>query len=264
MKKIVLYLTAMLALGFSSCEEVIDYELRSANTKLVVEGLITNQPGPYNVRLSNTKGYLEAGSTPGVNGALVIVSDNHGLIDTLRQVSEGVYQTTKLQGTSGSTYYFKAIVNGNEYTAQSFMPTVSPLDSLTFEYQTAMDEEDEGYHPFIHFRDPLGKGNYYRWNIYVNDVPEPGELAVLNDELYDGNYGHADMGFALKKGDKLKVEMYGIDKPAYKFWLALVNQQNASGGPFESTPANAPGNISNGAMGYFGASVVSVIEGVVE
>lgn len=264
MNKAILYLTAMLALAFTSCEEVIDYELRNVETKLVVEGLITNQPGPYTVRLSQTKGYLDEGLPPGVNGALVVVSDNNGTVDTLQQVGEGVYQTTKLQGTAGYTYYLKATVNGKEYTAQSYMPTVAPLDSLTFEYQTAMEEEDEGYHPFIHFRDPQGKGNYYRWNIYVNDVLEPDELAVLSDELYDGNYGHADMGFALKKGDKLKVEMYGIDKPAYKFWLALANQQNSAGGPFESTPANAPGNISNGAMGYFGASAVSVAEGVAE
>ncbi|WP_276497081.1 DUF4249 domain-containing protein [Pontibacter litorisediminis] len=264
MKKILLYFAAMLVLGLTSCEEVIDYELKTADTKLVVEGLITDQPGPYHVRLTTTKGYLAEGLTPGVNGALVIISDNHGTTDTLRQVSEGLYQTSKLQGTPGHTYYLRAVVNGQEYTAQSYMPSVAPIDSLTFEYQTAMDEEDEGYHPIIHFGDPQGKGNYYRWNVVVNGVPEPDELAVLSDELYDGSYGHADMGFALQKGDKLKVEMYGIDKPAYKFWLALVNQQNASGGPFESTPANAPGNISGGAIGYFGASAVTVMEGVVE
>ncbi|CAM3734277.1 DUF4249 domain-containing protein [Pontibacter korlensis] len=263
MKKIFLYLIAMVTLALNSCEEVIDYELDTAETKLVVEGLITDQPGPYNVRLSSTIGYLDQGLTPGINGALVIVSDNHGTADTLRQISDGLYQTTKLKGTPGYTYYFKAVVNGQEYTAQSYMPAVSPIDSITFEYQTAMDEDDEGYHPFIHFQDPLGKGDNYRWNVYVNGVLVPDELAVLNDDIYDGNYGHADMGFALKQGDQIKVELYAINKPAYKFWIALVNQQNSSGGPFESTPANAPTNISNGAIGFFGASAVSVIEGTV-
>ncbi|MEJ8800727.1 hypothetical protein [Pontibacter sp. H249] len=43
-----------------------------------------------------------------------------------------------------------------------------------------------------------------------------------------------------------------------------MNQQNSSGGPFESTPANAPGNISGGAIGYFLASSVTVIEQVAE
>lgn len=264
MKKIFFYLAGMLTLALTSCEEVIDYELDTAETKLVIEGLITDQPGPYHVRISNTKGFLDEGMTPGVNGAMVIVSDNHGTTDTLQQVSEGLYQTTKLQGKAGYTYYLKALVNGKEYTAQSYLPTVSPIDSLTFEYQESMNEEDKGFHPFIHFRDPAGKGNYYRLNIFVNDVLAPDELAVLSDEIYDGNYGHADLGFALKKGDKLKVELHGIDKPAYKFWLALMNQQNAVGGPFESTPANAPFNISNGAIGYFGASSVSSIEGTVE
>jgi len=262
MKKIFLYLLGMLVLGLTSCEEVIDYELRTADTKLVVEGLITNQPGPYQVRLSHTKGYLAEGRTPGVNGALVIISDNHGNTDTLRQVSEGLYQTTKLQGTPGYTYYFRAIVKGEEYTAQSYMPTVSPIDSLTFEFKKKSHMEDEGYYPIIHFQDPAGKGNYYRWNVLVNGVLNPDELAVISDEVIDGSYGHANMQFALQQGDRLRVELYALDKPAYQFWFALQNQQNSGGSPFESTPGNAPGNISNGAVGFFGASAVSRVEGV--
>ncbi|WP_242921612.1 DUF4249 domain-containing protein [Pontibacter liquoris] len=262
MKKYLFLSLSLLAFACSSCEEVIDYELRTADTKLVVEGLITNQPGPYTVRLSNTKGYLDQGRTPGVNGALVIVSDNHGTSDTLKQVAEGIYQTTKLQGKPGNTYYFKAVINGKEYTAQSYMPPVSPIDSLTFIYKKKGETSDEGIHPIIHFADPAGRGNYYRWNVIINGVVEPDELAVLKDDIYDGNYGHADMEFALKANDKLRIEMYSLDKPAYSFWLALLNQQNESGGPFETTPANAPGNISNGGIGFFGASAVSVVEGV--
>ena len=264
MKKIFLFLLAMVTLSITSCEEVIDYELDTAETRLVVEGLITNQPGPYTVRLSNTKGFLDEGRTSGVNGAIVSIWDNHGHSETLEAAGNGLYQTKTLQGTPGYTYYFKAVINGKEYTAKSYMPTVSDLDSLTVVYKSSHDEDDKGYHPYIHFGDPAGKGNYYRWNVYVNGKLLPDELAVLSDELYDGSYGHADMGFAINKGDHLKVEMFGIDKPAYDFWFALVNQQNSSGGPFESAPANAPSNISGNALGYFGTSAVSVIEAVVE
>ncbi|WP_347159912.1 DUF4249 domain-containing protein [Pontibacter chitinilyticus] len=262
MKKYILFSLSLLAFAFSSCEEVIDYELRTADTRLVVEGLITNQPGPYTVRLSHTKGYLDEGRTPGVNGVLVVVSDNQGTVDTLKQVAEGIYQTTKLQGKPGNTYYFRAVVNGQAYTAQSYMLTVSLIDSLTFVYKKKGETSDEGIHPIIHFADPAGRGNYYRWNVIINGVAEPDELAVLKDDIYDGNYGHADMEFALKENDKLRVEMYSIDKPAYEFWLALLNQQNEAGSPFETPPANAPTNISNGGIGFFGASAVSVVEGV--
>ncbi|WP_162054051.1 DUF4249 domain-containing protein [Pontibacter pamirensis] len=260
MKKYILISLSLLSFAFSSCEEVIDYELDTAETKLVVEGLITNQPGPYSVRLSNTKGYLDEGRTPGVNGALVIVSDNQGTVDTLQQVSDGIYQTTKLQGQPGNTYYLKAVVNGREYTAQSYMPTVSPIESLKFEYKTSPNEENEGFHPILRFSDPAGKGNNYRFNVTVNGVVKPDELAVINDELYDGETGDVDMQFGLEEGDRLKIELFSLDKPAYKFWIALVNQQNEGGGPFDVTPGNAPSNISNGAIGFFGASAVSAIE----
>lgn len=264
MKKIYLYLLATIAFAFTSCEEVIDYELRNADTKLVVEGLITNKPGPYTVRLSNTKGYLEEGRTQGVDNAIVTISDNHGNSETLLAVGNGLYKTQTLQGVPGYTYYLSAVVDGKTYTAQSYMPSVSTIDSLTFQYRKKTHMEDEGYFPILHFADPVGKGNYYRWNVYVNGVLDPDELAVLQDELYDGSYGHANMGFLVQKNDCLRVELYGIDKPAYNFWHALMNQQNSNGGPFESTPANAPGNISGGAIGFFGASAVSEIEAVVE
>lgn len=260
MKKHILYSLGLLAWAFSSCQETIDYELDTAETRLVVEGLITDQPGPYSVRLSHTKGYLDQGRTPGVNGALVIVSDNQGTTDTLQQTGEGLYQTRLLQGRPGNTYYLRTVVNGKTYTAQSYMPAVAPLDSLTFRYQQSHMDEEKAYHPYLHFREPAGKGNYYRWNVVVDGKVDPDELAVLSDDLSDGVYAHAGMGFGLKKGQQLKVELYALDKPAHAFWVALVNQQNASGGPFETTPANAPGNISNGALGFFGASAVSVLE----
>ncbi|MDX5482324.1 MAG: DUF4249 domain-containing protein, partial [Hymenobacteraceae bacterium] len=177
-------------------------------------------------------------------------------------VSEGLYQTSKLQGQPGNTYYLRAVVDGKEYTAQSFMPAVSPIDSLTFVYKKSSNENDNGYHPYLHFSDPAGKGNYYRWNVFVNGKLDPDELAIFNDELYDGKSGSVDMQFGLKEGDRIKVELYSLNKPGYEFWLALANQQNSSGGPFETTPANAPSNISGGAIGFFGASAVSVAEGV--
>lgn len=262
MKRYILLSLTLLGLVCGACEEVIDYELDTAETKLVVEGLITNRPGPYTVRLSNTKGYLDQGLTQGVNKAFVLITDNQGTVDTLRQVGDGLYQTTRLQGTPGNTYYFTARVNGQVYTAQSYMPPVAPIDSLTFVYKTAADEEDDGYHPYLHFTDPAGKGNYYRWNVYVNDTMDADELAVFNDDLYDGKSGHVDMWFAVEQNDKVKVELYSLDKPAYAFWYALQNQQNESGGPFDTTPGNAPTNISNGAIGYFGASAVSEAEAV--
>jgi len=259
MKKYILLSLSLLALLCSSCEEVIDYELRTADTKLVIEGLITDQPGPYTVRISNTKGYLDQGKTPGVNSALVIISDNKGVVDTLKQIDTGFYQTTKLQGKPGNTYFLKVKVGGQEYTAQTYMPAVSPIDSLTFEDKKAGNGLEAGLHPMLYMSDPAGKGHYYRWNIYVNGVKE-WNIAVASDEIYDGSSAKVDLWLSLKQGDKVKVELLSLDKAAYDFWYALAIQQNATGGPFDSTPANAPGNISNGAMGFFGASAVSSVE----
>ena len=48
MKKILFPILAAVV-TLSSCEQIIDYDLEEGDRKLVVEGLITDQPGPYTV-----------------------------------------------------------------------------------------------------------------------------------------------------------------------------------------------------------------------
>jgi len=47
------------------------------------------------------------------------------------------------------------------------------------------------------------------------------------------------------------------------FW-AVFNETEFNGGLFDAPPANVPTNVSNGAIGYFGAAAVTEIEAIVE
>src|ERR1035437_121836 len=91
----------LLAVGcwlISSCQKVITFDLNSVNPKLVIQGNITNQPGPYTIQLSHTVNVYDPNVFPAVSGASVIVSDNVGTIDTLKEISSGIYRTSKLLG----------------------------------------------------------------------------------------------------------------------------------------------------------------------
>jgi hypothetical protein len=46
--------------------------------------------------------------------------------------------------------------------------------------------------------------------------------------------------------------------------IALRRNQGTVGGPFTGPPANVPGNINNGALGFFLAAAVSEVEMVIE
>ena len=61
-----------------SCEKVIDVDLSSVEPQIVIDGTITDQPGPYTVKISKTGDYFNPGAFPAVTGASVTISDNRG------------------------------------------------------------------------------------------------------------------------------------------------------------------------------------------
>jgi len=73
------------------CVEEFNLDIDKTPPRLVVEGLITNQDGPYSVRLTksnpeliylDTVDVLSDNAIP-IMDAMVIISDNYGLSDTL-------------------------------------------------------------------------------------------------------------------------------------------------------------------------------------
>ena len=150
--KNILLLLSFLTLALTGCEQVIDYELDEGTPKIVIEGLVTNQPGPYTVRVSKTLGYLQNGKIPGITDAEVTISDDKGHSEVLVAKGEGIYQTKDLIGIIGNTYFLKVKVNGQEYTSQSYLKPVTSLDSVNFKFKEGNAETDEGYYPTIYFQ----------------------------------------------------------------------------------------------------------------
>ena len=69
-----------------SCIDPIDFSKGDDSKRLVVDGLITNEPGPYVVYLASTSSY-NAFTTinESVEGAIVILSDDQGDSETLTE-----------------------------------------------------------------------------------------------------------------------------------------------------------------------------------
>jgi uncharacterized protein DUF4249 len=88
MRKVILL--SLLLVSCLSCVDEYDLNLDEVDSRLVVEGLITNQPGPYYIRLteSHTGKFVELNHSPvdsakAIMNALIIISDNVNQIDTL-------------------------------------------------------------------------------------------------------------------------------------------------------------------------------------
>lgn len=72
-----------------------------------LEGYISNQPGPYTIRVSRTFDVesLESTRIP-ISVSHLVLSDNVGNVEELSAVDEGVYQTSRsgIQGVTGRVY----------------------------------------------------------------------------------------------------------------------------------------------------------------
>lgn len=236
----------------SSCEKVIDVDLNEKDPKIVIEGKINDGPGPYLVRLSTTVNFDESNTFPGMDNALVIVTDNFSLQDTLTSVGNGYYRTTSLTGIPGHSYsLFVRMPDGKEFIATSRMPEKVVLDTIIVDSLEFFGEKAIIFTPI--YSDPIPEGNRYRF-ILTHNVELLDDIIVFDDRWNNGLINSrpifADAEF--ESGDSVFIEMQDIDMGVFDYFnsLALMNDgQSAS-------PANPLSNIQGGALGYFSANTV--------
>ena len=247
---------------FSACQKVINVDLNEAAPKIVIEGLITDRPGPYIVTLSNSGSYFNQPVLPPVTGAWITVADNLGTVDTLGELKPGIYVTSKIHGKPGRTYTLKVISNNQEYSASSTMYSHVLIDSLGLS-KSVSQHLDFGFDNRsgiqvdlnCYFRDPNEK-NFYRLKVFVNDTAR-----VDNYRLYDDQYTNGlEIGLRVARvraGSTYRIELYSLDSKTYNYYRTL--EDLLYNNPFfGSTPANPNTNLNNGALGYFGASSVTL------
>lgn len=243
---------------FTSCEKVLELKYKDNQSEIVIEGNITNDPGPYFVKISRSVRLPETGLYPVVNNAVVKISDNAGNNETLVSIGNGIYRTVSLNGVAGRTYTLNVTVENRVYRATSTMPQRVPFDSVKVEELTFIGSEIE-YNIIPVYTDPVVRGNHYRFVLSVNDSLINQHL-VQNDEVKNGVVNTVrleinDDDLKLKKGDMITVRMQCIDKNVALFYttLALMTDSGPGGG---TTPNNPPNNISNGALGIFSAHTI--------
>jgi hypothetical protein len=251
-----IYFSLMLCLF--SCKKVIDLELKESDIKYVVEGVITNRPGVCKVYISQTRQFDEENQFPGVSGAIVTITDN-GREVALKETQPGTYETKLINGTPGHVYQLSVTINDQTFTASCTMPEPVRLDTLY------ISEGPFGQFKFatIRYTDSQELNNRYRFVQYLNGVKDPA-IFWQTDEFTNGfniqtqldtGVDKKDDPRNIKSGDRVTIEMQGLDANIYKYWYSL----DAGGGDGSGTiaaPANPLTNISGGALGYFSAHTV--------
>jgi hypothetical protein len=264
----ILYIALTLGcMAFASCQKVIDIDVNTSTSQLVIEGNITNIRGTQYVIVSRSVAYTEPNNYPAVTGANVQVTDNLGNTYKFNEMQKGNYAFGPLRGQSGRTYTLTVKVDNQTYTASSVMPAPVTVDSLSLSKVTFGSSERRLV--AVNYTDPKGTANQYRYVLRVNGKTT-NRIYVEDDRLTDGNfvkeelypYDDNDDTEDLKTGDLVSVEVQCIDKNIFNYWYTLRSQRR--GGPGGgTTPGNPPSNINNNALGYFSAHTYQTLDLVI-
>jgi hypothetical protein len=247
-------------IALNSCQEVVSIDLNKADPHIVIEGIISDQQGPYAVKISKTGNYFEPSLYfPPVTGAQIVLSDDKGQRDTLKEVDQGTYFSTTLKGVTGRTYFMSAVSEGKTYSASSYMPTKVLIDSLYVLARSGFRSEP-GYDIYVMFKDPPELGNYYRLNARSNtlipaDSIDGRRYRLYTDKLTNGNEmtERIRTGGKVQSGDTITLELLSIDKAAYDYFSTLRDILSSDRSPTSLSPANPNTNLTNGSLGYFAA-----------
>ena len=246
------FLSCLLLLVLSSCEKVVDINLKDAEPKLVIEGVVTNRVDSQIVKIKRSVLFGEANEFPDVSGATVTITDlTTNRVFNLLERRAGIYTAKNFVGRSGRTYQLKVRVYDEEYVAVSTMPDQVNIDSLGITSSVIFGKDQRTVQ--VLFSDPISVKNYYRFTLKIN-----GKLSK-NIFSFDDNFTNGkkvirelfDFDLNANRGDKVELEMQCIDPVVFRYWQGL--DQNEGRGGASTTPANPVSNISNGALGYFSA-----------
>lgn len=266
MKNIIIILLS--AITLSSCDEVVELDIQQAEPRLIIEALVTNQPDRQYVQLTRTIPFGAKDKVPTVSGASVSVSDEHGSVVMYAESEPGYYVPVEpFAGAPGIAYTLHVEVDGQTYTAEEVMQNVPPLDSLSVreDPEEKADPEDEGrfYEVLIYGKEPQETENFYLFKFYRNDTLFTNDgswIFAYDDTILGGDIEALPAPLYYAASDNAKLEIYPITLQAFRYYLDLSSNINNDGGMFSGQPANVRTNIEGGALGYFQASVMHVLE----
>lgn len=155
-----------------SCVTPYNPDAQTLDQKLIVDGLVTDQPGRSLITLSLTADYTLGALNYFATKATVYTTDKANKRTDYKETSIGIYQPADAawKGVSGESYtLFVTTSDGRQFksTAQT-LNSVAPIDTVYYAYTkkpiAGIKAFDKGFDLYADTRDPATPGNFYRWS----------------------------------------------------------------------------------------------------
>ena len=257
MNKALALITLFLALTFTSCEDVVNLDLETGETRLVIDAEIMWKKGTsgneQTIKISKTAPYYN-NSTPKVSGAQVRVENSNGDVFTFNETEAGVYKCTNFVPVIDADYKLFIEAEGKSFTATEKLTSVVPITKVDQKMVPDFGGEDVIEMTF-YYTDPADQVNFYVTDYQSEFLIFP-QYEITNDEFYNGNeistrFSDEDM----KPGNTVKITHRGVSKNFFNYMKLILEASNSN--PFSVPPGNIRGNILNTtnandyALGYF-------------
>lgn len=155
-----------------SCIDEYPLEITAYENLLVVDGSITNAPGPYTVKLSRSTSVSSPRYVP-VEDAFIRIEDDLGQEIMLHETEAGIYMTTdsSIQGVPGRSYKLIIMLTGGEIYESPFtkLRQVVGVDSVFSKIESQPtrnpDEDIEGLQFYLNTENTSEDSVYYYWRL---------------------------------------------------------------------------------------------------
>ena len=275
--------TLLLLVCLPACTERIFLDNEGTTPRLVIIGLISNTPAPYQIYLQNSSGKYFAPPEESMNtaytGGAEVWLDEELLVCT----NPGIFHTrSNFQAQPGKKHTLTVRCDYNqdgrieEYKASTVAPPIYKLDSISL--LPVRSGSDFPAMLMLHYQDNIGKDYLCTYltiagKLYSDRILRFGFLAneLLGDK--DGAYRHVpvsnwilqtkgmdhdnDSRMPIYRYDELLVDLVAMCSETHTFMDAARTQLGQSNPLFFGPRANLPTNFSGGALGLFGSYTMS-------
>jgi len=172
MKLIVNYFLILIVILTVGCKEEFQLESKDYQELMVFEGFITNEPGPYTIKVSKSATINKPVKIPLTN-CEVIIYDDKGYSEVLIETDPGSYITKEdgINGTVRNKYKISITTPDNNKYETEFQEMLEPvgIDSLyaKLEYHELINDPVNlpGFQFYINTENTKKDSSYFLWDL---------------------------------------------------------------------------------------------------
>lgn len=259
----------ILAIIFWSCQEEVNLPL-GTKTELVptIEAYWTDQGAFNEVKITLSKNYYDSTEVVSISDAEVFITipGTEKLVPFVYLGGTKSYKPTNPleKAMVGETYRLNVRWKENVYVSEGIMLEPPIVDSVTWRFEEKRIFRDEGFYVKVYGKIPFEKDNNYRIRVIENDTLKNQREDYL---LFDDTFGLAffeaglELGYTFQEKDRVRLELFRLNRDAYDYLNQLVNLLFNDGGLFSPPPQNPITNIrvvsgNPEVLGYFAVTPV--------